>query len=142
MSKRDGGGSDEKKGKPSKRRSKKIKLVTIIKRRNQRKMEAKEEIQSEISREVTLTPPPTHIPFAGLVCVFTLILPWPYPTVTALPSTCLPACALAQGQTRQGKEGGREREGTRKEGGFLQPRKQNSEKCVWGGNTERSGGGG
>lgn len=60
MSKRDGGGSDEKKGKPSKRRSRKIKLVTTIKRRNQRKMEAKKEIQAEISRKVTLTPqPPT-----------------------------------------------------------------------------------
>lgn len=66
MSKRDGGGSDEKKGKPSKRRSKKIKLVTIIKRRNHRKMEAKEEIQSEISREVTLTPPqPPTFPLRG-----------------------------------------------------------------------------
>lgn len=101
-------------------------------------MEAKEEIQSEISGEVTLTPPITHIPFAGLACVFTLILPWPYPTVTALPSTCLPVPSLKDRQGRE-KEGGREKEQERRGDFCSQENKTVKSVCVCVGETQKVG---
>lgn len=112
------GERDDKKRKPSKRRSEKI----TRRRRRTRKMGAKEgDIKSETSREAgTAFPLPTPCPlaFAGPAGALTLILPWLHPTVAALTSACLPAPSLKDTQGKRRKEGGRERERRRKEGDF------------------------
>ena len=93
-------------------------------------MGAKEgDTKSETSREAGTAFPlrtPCPLPFAGPAGALTLILPWLHPTVAALTSACLPVPSLKDTQGKRRKEGGRERE-RRKEGGFLQPGKQNSE---------------
>lgn len=94
-------------------------------------MGAKEgDTKSETSREAGtafLLPTPCPLPFSGPAGALTLILPWLHPTVAALTSACLPVPSLKDTQGKRRKEGGRERERRTKEGGFLQPGKQNSE---------------
>lgn len=110
-----GGGSDDKKGKTKQEKEQENKMVTKIKRRNRRKMGAKEGgTELEISRVAgTNSPHPYPHSFVEPVCALTLILPWSHPTVTALTSTCLPVPSLKDTQGRERKEGGSEREGRR-----------------------------
>lgn len=99
------------------------KMVIIIERKTGGKMRAKEGDRVKSLERLAPIPPLLFLCGARLC-------PHLHPALVTSNSHCLdiylPACALIQGHTGQGKEGGRKERG-KKEGGFLQPRKLNSE---------------